>query len=666
MVRRERGSITVFLTLTGLLLFALLGTLVETARLNVCANHAARTLRTATEALMTEYSRPLFEHYGLLFMEQAGTPYEEVIARYAGDMMEGTQIGKMDFLSGFFQEIQVVEKQCAGDRGANALSREITAYMERKLVKKQLQNFLKKSEGLQKTDEKAVEVEEMAQEQKKLAELDVLLLDLIKLVDGISVTKHGVRCENDFVKSFSCRKKPKGIDFGVTKAAVFKEMKKKLDQSPSDWSKLNRTSFLKKLHRVEKVTKQAVEKGNLLKNKYRMTGAEGKDDSMVARIVKKLPMLQGNLRVIQETQSLLSSEQTEDIQGQLSELWKDYDTKSLSFDYTGVEEKGGGENPLHTLSDAWENGILGLVCKTPSKLSGETVKNPDYYADYYEMTDGNEEDYGKRVLDFTKEEKVELSGVLKESGSKAWDEFCLMNYITDTFGSMLEKKQDWKHTLSYQWEYIIGGKESDRANLTSVLNRILLLRTIANVTAIFQDAAKKSEAYAAAAAVIGFTGMEPLIRFTQTVILIVWSMVEGLVDLAGLLQERDVPLVKTPKQILTTFPELFLINNSSITKRAAKFQKAKQSSFGYGEYIKLFLMTMKGETKRYRIMDLIQWDMQKNGYRGFDLGSSVFSLKVHAEATFPTRLFLAAPVKRMLERSMAQYTRACEIESSYL
>ena len=85
---RKRGSITVFLSLAGILIFALLGTLLETARYTACGNHAARTLRTASEALLSEYSLPLYENYGLFFLESEGKPYEEVMAAYVGTSLE--------------------------------------------------------------------------------------------------------------------------------------------------------------------------------------------------------------------------------------------------------------------------------------------------------------------------------------------------------------------------------------------------------------------------------------------------------------------------------------------------------------------------------------------------------------------------------------------------
>ena len=115
------GSITVFLSLVFLLVFALFGTLLETARYTVCKNHAARTLRTGAEGLLSEYNRPLYEHYGLFFIEKGGTPYEQVIGRYAGDTISAADKGEMDFLDGGIDDIQVKNKVYLGDNHAEAL-----------------------------------------------------------------------------------------------------------------------------------------------------------------------------------------------------------------------------------------------------------------------------------------------------------------------------------------------------------------------------------------------------------------------------------------------------------------------------------------------------------------------------------------------------------------
>ena len=206
LVRRE-GSITVFLALTGLLVFALLGTLVETARCRVCENHAARTLRTSAEGLLTEYSRPLYEHYGLFFLEESGTPYEQVIGKYAGDTLAASGKGDMNFLEGSLTGLEISDRVYLGDAGAAPLQEEINQYMGRIVTKEELQKFLGRSKEFAGLEEEAGQIEERVEQEQELAKLDQELLELMKLIDGISVSHGKISCQKDFVKMFATREK---------------------------------------------------------------------------------------------------------------------------------------------------------------------------------------------------------------------------------------------------------------------------------------------------------------------------------------------------------------------------------------------------------------------------------------------------------------------------
>lgn len=666
MASRE-GSITVFLTVAGMLIFALLGTLVETARFGVCANHAARTLRTSAEALLTEYKKPLYEHYGLFFIEQEGTPYETVIARYAGDTMEAATKGKMDLLKGVFKEIRIKEKVCAGDDGAKALGEEITAYMKRKLVKKQWEKFKQKTGRMYETEKQAQQIEHTVDEQRELASLNISVLELMKLVDGISVNGGQIRAAPCFIKMFSLMEKPEAKDFGVTHAGVFKKMKTRLDTTLANWDAAKADSFLKKTEQVLAITKQAVREAENLRGAWNRAGCE--KDGTIENLINGIPVLRGNLKVLEESAALLRAGVTDETPDRLKSLWRDYDTCSIVFDYSGIEEGGGAENPLRGLERFSENGILQMVCENPDKLSKKKVTNPDGHASLYKLSDFGEKTYDNRIQKLAGDEEVELSGALDGKASYAWDKFCQNFYIPDRFCNFHEQAQtksgQWKRRLLYQWEYILAGGKTDRSNLQSVLNRILLIRTVLNLTAIYRDSGKKGEAYAAAAAIVGFTGMEPLIRLTQTLILVAWSMVESLVDIAGLLLKRDVPMIKNPSQILTSFAELFQLSRQAIIKRAHRLPKAGSKSVSYSDYLKVFLFSMKSEKKRYRIMDVIQWDMRENGYGGFQMGQMVSALTVQASASFPARLFCFAPLGRLLGRDLRQYQSTCEIKVSY-
>lgn len=621
---------------------------------------------------MTEYSRPLYENYGLFFMEQEGTPYETVIARYAGDTMEAAGKGRMDLLKGAFREIRIKDKVCAGDNGAEAFGKEITAYMQRKLVKNQLEKFTKKTASLQKTQKQAQEIEKKVEEQRELADLNVSVLELMALIDGISVRNGKLYAGTYFVKMFSLSEKPKAKDFGISNDAVFRAMKKRMDKTPANWDEMQVNHFLERLGKVRDLTKQALQKIDKLRLQYEKVHSRAgsgmeKEQGSIAGLVEAAPVLRGNLLVLKESIKRLKKGVTEGTAEELDALWKDYDTKGIVFDYTGIGEGGGAKNPLDALSALTGNGILNLVCDLPEKLSKKTVSDPDAYALLYRLEQSDAEDCEKRINAFCEKEEVKLSGVLDGKNSYVWEDFCQNCYITDTLGCYLSRtdSKKWKHRLDYQWEYVVAGKKTDRSNLESVLNRILLIRTVLNFFAIYEDSGKKGEAYAAAAAIVGFTGMEPLIRLTQTLILVAWSMVESLVDIAGLLMERDVPVLKKPSQILTSFAELFQISRGALTGRAKRLKKAGKQSFSYSEYVRVFLFSMGREQRRYRVMDIIQWDMRENGYSGFQLGSTVCTMTVQGTAAFGARLFPFVPT-RLLGRDLRQYQCVCEVEVSYL
>lgn len=658
-----------FLSLVGILIFAMLGTLVETARFTACQNHAERTLRTSAEALLTEYSRPLYDNYGLFFIEDTGTPFADVISRYSGDTFEAGGRGTMDFLNGQIQEIVVTEKTYLGDDKAAPLQKEIRGKMLRTLTKKQLNRFLKKSSPITGVEQDASEIEETVEEEKELAKLDKELLKLMKLIDGVTVSNGSIKVQKHFIKMFVTGEK-KAQNFGITETKVWKKMKPKLKESPIHFDKLEKTDFLSQVKAVISLTNQACTLSERLRTEYKKIGGKNKKyaehDKKMGNLIQSLSVLKGNLAILKSSQEILEKEWTEESGLQLQELWNDYDTSRICFDYTGVGEQGGADNPLDMLGSAWGDGILHLVCGETKKISKAVVENPDNYAELYKEKEKPDSGCDDRVKELAENESVNLSGALEDVGSYAMDEFCLDSYIQEKFSSYVEKQPGWKKALQYQWEYIAAGKNSDKANLESVLNRILIIRTVINFAAIYKDSAKKLQAYSAAAAVVGFTGMEPLIRFMQTLILVVWSMVESFVDIAGLLQNRDVPVLKTPKKIVTTFPEIFQISKTAIIARAKRFGTATKKSFGYREYLQLFLAATKQSTRLYRTMDLIQWDMVKNGYSGFQLGNCVYAVKVEGKFSFPASFFRFPSVQQMLNRQIAAYPAQCRVRAGYL
>ncbi|MCR4605223.1 MAG: DUF5702 domain-containing protein, partial [Eubacterium sp.] len=661
---RKNGSITVMLSLVGLVVFAMLGTCVETARFAACKRQATQIIQTSTSALLTEYSRPLYDHYGFFFLESGGIPYERVIARYASDSMRGNA-GYMSFMTGELSEVKVKDKTCAGDDEAAPLQKEINEYMKREVTSELLGKTLSKLGLLKSTEDEAKQLEDTVEEQKEDTKLDNHIVKLMCLVDGVRLSKGKIRTVSNFAKKFALEKEIKGEDFGVMQQSVWKKMKKNIDKTPAKWDKTD-AAFRKNLKSAADETKKAIEEGKKLKATY--SSASSHSD-MAARVISGLDSLDGNLKVLTETERILNAGgDKKELKSKLKSLWKDYDTTSLSFDYSGADGDEDEKNPLDSLGDGVEGGILKLVCEKPDKLSKKGIKNADDYAKYYKENPSEKKDFSDRAEKFAKDEDLKLTGVFEDVAGYALDEFSLDSYIQKKFPSYIEKAKDkdWKQPLKYGWEYIVSGDASDKENLESVVSRILLIRTVTNTGAILADSSKRAECYAAAAALVGITGLPFLIRFTQTLMIIAWGFVESLVDVAAILMERDVPVVKSSKSIKTTFPEIFLVTNSAITGRAKKYKKAGKTTFGYREYMLAFMAMTPAKIRRYRVMDLIDAGMKKNGYGGFSVGKSVFSMEVMAGFSFPSKFFRMPSISNIIGRDINTYETSCLIKSGYL
>ena len=85
------------------------------------------------------------------------------------------------------------------------------------------------------------------------------------------------------------------------------------------------------------------------------------------------------------------------------------------------------------------------------------------------------------------------------------------SYIMEKCSCFPDEEKD-AGELSYQLEYILGGKNSDIENLKYVVHRLLLIREVSNVTYLFSDGTKMAEAAAMAFAVATAAGVPVLIE----------------------------------------------------------------------------------------------------------------------------------------------------------
>lgn len=658
--RQTTGSITVFLSLSLIIIMALLGTMVEVTRGKVCRIQARRVLKLASESLMTEYSRPLFENYSLYFLEDEGKPFTQSIAEYAAGTLNPDSLfpGSMDVYSGTLQNVTVEGKRYAGDDGGTALQEQIVLYMKRRISADKVKTFLGKSAEMESFSGCAEEIEQKAKQEKEAVGECRNVLQLMRLIDGVDCTDGRVKGQTFFVKKlFDGEKKPG--QFGISEAVVWNAVKKNVSNVSDYLSRLQegrvKREFAEIVQEVDKKTKEALcivtEMGPGLK-KMNVSGDAGR-------------VLTSNREILEKTSELLKRDVTEETVSELKQMWKSYDTSGIVFDYAGIDEKGGAESPMSVFSNAVSGGLANLVLKKDFQISKKSVKKPDHYHSLYGADRTRDKKEVEGVEAFAEKEEVDFQGAAKGIAKMAVSDVMLCEYMKRYFSSV-QKQINAGKPLDYEWEYILCGKGSDKKNLESVIDRLVLLRSVINTAVLLSSSEKRETAHTAALAVVGFTGMEPLIRFTQTLFLVLWGMAESLVEVAALLQGKKIPVVKTAKDIVVKFPELYRIGNAYIMEKADHLPQKGGRSFGYPEYVLLLMAGTAQDVRCYRMMDLMEWNIRDKEVSNFHFGQCIDSFQVSGQFSYAAKFFRLPFIQKAINREWNDFQQGITVNASYV
>ena len=199
------------------------------------------------------------------------------------------------------------------------------------------------------------------------------------------------------------------------------------------------------------------------------------------------------------------------------------------------------------------------------------------------------------------------------------------NILTDIIFDeyLLEKLPDYTDggggdSLNYAVEYVLAGKESDIQNLEYVVNRLLVIREALNFIYLQKDIQKQEEAYTLAAALVGVTGIPPLIEAAKTGILMAWAFQESTNDVSALLEGKKVPLMKS----------------------AATWNQESDQGISYQDYLRLLLLTQKREKKTMRTLDLIENRIRiMKDCPNFRIDNCTETMRFHLKFSAP-RIFL--------------------------
>lgn len=285
----------------------------------------------------------------------------------------------------------------------------------------------------------------------------------------------------------------------------------------------------------------------------------------------------------------------------IREIAEEITVDGMIFQYEKFEASEDETGIIDELTAFFEDGVVSLVIP-----ENETISKKNRY-DVRQLTSD--------VIDTEEtDDWQEESTVLNTTAKK----IIYTEYIMDNFSSFTDKNNE--EIMNYQVEYILYGNKTDKNNLKSTVTEIAGIRSGINMIYLFTDSEKKQAAYTMAAGLVGFSGIEALVRLTQFAIMYVWSYAEGIADVKTLLSGGKVPITKNKTTWQTSIDNLFA---KEINKNPNS-----QKGMGYEDYLRFLLFAADDGEKAARTMDNVEMYMVNRGDNDFRLYNYMYGLEI--------------------------------------
>lgn len=260
------------------------------------------------------------------------------------------------------------------------------------------------------------------------------------------------------------------------------------------------------------------------------------------------------------------------------------------------------DNPIPVIRRIRWMGILDLVVPSEKGVSGKEVSKNS-------LVSGRELQEGMPMTDSVKADSSPASQVLYQQ------------YLMDRLGNFMEPG---KGGLSYQIEYILGGRKSDEDNLKSIARKLLLIREGVNAACLAADTARRAQVEGLSAAIAAGFLIPPAAGIIEAALILCWAFGESILDVRELFAGGKVPLVKTPSQW-----QLSLENLPNLLGVLDTDRKNAENGMSYQDYLQVFLLTMGKQNKVLRGMDMLELCIRnKKGYEDFRMDACITAIEV--------------------------------------
>lgn len=593
---KVKGSITIYLSMILISVMLLVNVIGESARISAVQAQIKSYTYMSAESALAGYGRQVYEDYGILLVWEKQT-VESVIKKNIQDNINMADLNEpgLNFLGTNLVNLEVTGKEYLTKKGGQYFSNQIKSYIKYAGVMETVERLVKECETYENcNDQNKNKCDLNIVVDVNKGELQELVENINSIVTGLketkdlsnkydSVSQKIEKLQSDFNKKegkkvlkeyrelmASIEIKSRDVDSAISKIEVYERKKEQFLKKNSYTSdaKDYMDTNLEILEKVRDEIKRDKEL-NVLKIKKLDSGNISKVKKSISNMGK----------VISEMESLITLESTEE----------DRDNYSI----------------FENLKDFIDSGVLSQVLENPENVSKNTLSGSNLPSTLK----------GKKNNSLSKEIKNKCVNAL---------------YAGLKFGNYNNPEKNT--VLKYELEYIISGKDNDKENLASAVEKIVLAKTGINMAYLIRDKEKIEQVSAIAASVAIVTGLPFLEPVAKGVLISAWSMAEAVNDMKILLSGGKVALTKSKGGWRTSIGD---ITNGG--------KKEDSKGLSYKEYCQILIAVQNTGDSLYRIMDLIQINIQKRYNSEFLMSKSLTGFKL--KATYETApLFTAIPI----------------------
>lgn len=295
----------------------------------------------------------------------------------------------------------------------------------------------------------------------------------------------------------------------------------------------------------------------------------------------------------------LGVEQAEELLG-MSDRWKEQNEQGEAYEEVdnqttqeledslqdGEVSLPGGGSPLENISNIKKSNLLNVVAQNPEQLS---VK--------------------KMGLDTSVSHRERQKGMgtfsVCQDTEGALSTLFFHQYLLEHFGNAVTPNEDG--SLSYELEYLLAGKESDRDNLEQVVKKLLLIRSGGNYVYLLTDGIKQAEAEAMAAALCAVVGLPVLTEAVKQALLAAWAFGEAVMDVRALLQGKRTALLKTGETWQLQLSGLKKLGTAEDDRECMDVEGGVE----YKDYLRMLLLIQREEDYTMRALDVMEWEIRR-------------------------------------------------------